>query len=101
MELLNANLQVRSNEPVPIEYKGARVGQPLKIDLLVEGAVIIETKAAERYNPIHLAQVITYLKLTGCPAGLLMNFHCATLLAGLKRAYHPDHYAARRRGADG
>jgi GxxExxY protein len=49
-------------------------------------------KAVERSHPAHRAQVITYLKLTGCPAGLVLNFHATTLKAGLKRLNHPDLY---------
>ena len=52
----------------------------------------MELKAIERLHPIHQAQVITYLKLTGLPAGLLMNFNAPTLKAGLKRLDHPDRY---------
>jgi hypothetical protein len=49
----------------------------------------------ERIHPVHLAQLITYLKLTGCPAGLLMNFNAPTLHAGLRRAVHPDLFVKR------
>jgi len=55
----------------------------------------VELKAVERLHPVHLAQVITYLKLTGCPAGLLMNFNSTTLKAGLKRLDHPDKYVKK------
>ncbi len=65
------------------------------MDLLVEGCTVVELKAVERIHSIHLAQVITYLKLTGCPAGLLMNFNSPTLRAGLKRLDHPDRYAKK------
>jgi GxxExxY protein len=51
-----------------------------------------ELKAVESLHPVHSAQVITYLKLTGCPAGLLLNFNATTLRAGLKRLDHPDRY---------
>ena len=51
----------------------------------------------ERLMPVHLAQVITYLKITGCPAGLLMNFNATTLRAGLKRLDHPDRYVRKER----
>jgi GxxExxY protein len=55
----------------------------------------VELKAVERLHPIHLAQVITYLKLTGCPAGLLMNFNSTTLKAGLRRLDHPGLYVKK------
>jgi GxxExxY protein len=56
---------------------------------------VTEVKAVERLHPVHQAQVITYLKLTGCPAGLLMNFNGASLRAGLRRLEHPDFYIAK------
>ena len=72
VELQSANLDVESDWRVPIEYKGRRIRSKLRIDLLVGGCIVVELKAAESIHPVHLAQVITYLKLTGCPAGLLM-----------------------------
>jgi iron complex transport system substrate-binding protein len=80
---------------VSLSYKGERIGGDLKLDLMVEGRVIVEVKAVERFHPVHLAQVITYLKLTGCPVGLLMNFNTTSLRAGLKRLVHPDLYVKR------
>ena len=72
-----------------------RLRKPAETYLLVEGKVVIEVKAVERINPVHLAQVISYLELTGCPAGLLMNFNSTTLRAGLKRLDHPDIYVRK------
>jgi iron complex transport system substrate-binding protein len=80
---------------VSLSYKGERIGGDLKLDLMVEGRVIVEVKAVERFHPVHLAQVITYLKLTGCPVGLLMNFNTTSLRAGLKRLVHPDLYVKK------
>ena len=90
---LNRRVHHRSGErPTVIEYKGRRIRTPLKVDILVSGQVVVEVKAVERLHPVHQAQVITYLKLTGCPAGLLLNFNAATLKAGLKRLDHPERY---------
>ena len=75
--------------------EGSESGCELKLDLLVENCVVVELKAVERLHPIHLAQVITYLKLTGCPAGLLLNFNSTTLRGGLKRLDHPDFYVKK------
>jgi GxxExxY protein len=80
---------------VPLDYKGERIESRLKIDLLDENKVIVEVKAVERLHPIHQAQVVTYLKLTGCPAGLLMNFNSIVLKSGLKRLDHPDLYVKK------
>ena len=65
------------------------------LDLLVNGCIVVELKAVERLRPVHIAQVITYLKLTGFPAGLLMNFNATTLKAGLRRLDHPDRYVKK------
>jgi GxxExxY protein len=71
--------------PVPIEYKGRRVGTDLKIDLWVEECVIVELKAIEKLMPVHDAQVLTYLRLTNRQVGLLINFHVPLLRDGIRR----------------
>jgi len=97
IELLANGFRVESERRVIVEYRGQRVAGDLMIDLLVEGCLVIEVKAVERLHPVHQAQVITYLKLTGFPAGLLMNFNATTLRAGLKRIDHPDKYIPKPR----
>lgn len=94
VELKAEGLKIRTDRQIPLEYRGQRVGS-LKFDILVEECLIIEVKAVEQLHAIHSAQVITYLKLTGCPAGLLMNFNATTLKAGLRRLDHPDLYLKR------
>lgn len=96
-ELEAAGLGVQHELRVPIIYKGRRLQAALKVDLLVEGTVVVEVKAAERLLPVHEAQVITYLKLTGCPAGLLMNFNSVLLKDGLRRLEHPDRYIRKQK----
>ena len=95
LELERKGLRVDSEKYVPLDYRGQRITSGLKLDLLVEGTVVVEVKAVERSHPAHRAQLITYLKLTGCPAGLLLNFSATTLKAGLKRLDHPDLYAKK------
>lgn len=92
LEMRSAGLQVEADRRVKIQYKGQRLADVLRLDLLVGGVVIVELKAVDRLHSIHLAQVITYLKLTGCPAGLLLNFNATTLKNGLRRLEHPDRY---------
>ena len=75
---------------VAIEYAGHRVPNALIIDLLVEGRVIVELKAVQELHLIHSAQVMTYLRLSGCPAALLINFNAPTVKQGLTRFDHPD-----------
>lgn len=96
IELQAAGLLVETHRRVQLTYKGHRLATHLVIDMVVERSVLVELKAVERVHPVHLAQVITYLKLTGCPVGLLMNFNSVSLRAGLRRLVHPDLYVKRQ-----
>jgi GxxExxY protein len=68
-----------------VSYRGVKVDAGFRIDLLVNGLVIVELKAVEKLERIHEAQLHTYLRLTGLHAGLLMNFNVVRLVDGLKR----------------
>jgi GxxExxY protein len=70
---------------VPVVYKGMTLDARYRIDLVVEDLVVVELKSVDRLPPVHAAQVLTYLRLTNCPAGLLINFNAAKLSDGLKR----------------
>jgi GxxExxY protein len=61
-----------------------------EVDLLIEGKLVVELKAVSQLAPIHEAQIISYLKMTGCKAGLLINFNVPLLKHGIKRFIHPD-----------
>ena len=78
-ELTSAGLKVQSQLYVPIIYKGKDLGTHLKLDLLVEDLVIVENKSVEAMIPLYSAQILTYLKLTGKPKGLLINFNCENI----------------------
>jgi GxxExxY protein len=95
IELTANGLRVEREYRVPIEYRGQRVRDDLRLDLFVERRLVVETKAIERIHSVHVAQVITYVKLTGCEAGLILNFNATTLRAGLRRVDHPDLYARK------
>lgn len=95
-ELLFRGLAVECEVRVPIEYRGRRIRDDLRIDLLVEGRLVVEVKSVELMKPVHRAQVMTYLKLAGKPSGLLLNFNECSLRAGLRRVDHPEVYAKRR-----
>jgi GxxExxY protein len=101
IELIANGLLVEAERRVPIVYRDQRVREDLKLDLLVDGRLVTEVKAIERFHPVHLAQVVTYLKLTGFPAGLLLNFNETTLRAGLRRIDHPEIYARKRKSRFG
>ena len=70
---------------LPLEYKGERLAKCYVIDLVVGGRLLVEIKAVERLLPIHTAQLITYLRLKGLSAGLLVNFHVEQLVRGVRR----------------
>lgn len=84
-ELRDMGLNVRSQVAVPIFYKGERLGNDLRIDLIVEDRVIVEVKAVDGSHPVHMAQVLTYLKLTDTKLGLLINFNESVLVDGVRR----------------
>ncbi len=79
-ELLESGLNFKSQVSVPVLYKGKDLGGILKLDLLVENLVIVELKAVDVMIPLYKAQLLSYLKLTGKPKGLLINFHCENIV---------------------
>ena len=83
-ELRLRGLQVETEVSLPVIFKGIRMERGFRLDLLVEGGVIVEVKCVERLLPIHTAQVLTYLKLTGARQVLLFNFNEATLKDGIR-----------------
>lgn len=77
---LNSNgFYIQRQVPVPIIYKGKDLGTNLILDLLINDLIIIELKAVEVIIPVYKAQLLSYLKLTGKPKGLLINFHCENI----------------------
>lgn len=84
-ELVKAGLGVRSEVPVPIVYDGVKLECGYRIDLLVEEKVVIEIKAVESLNDVHLAQLNTYLKLSNLRLGYLINFNVKLIKYGIKR----------------
>jgi GxxExxY protein len=84
-ELSQAGLSFRRQESVPVQYKGIKLDCHFRLDLVVEDSVIVEIKTAERLVPIHGAQLLTYLKATKRPLGLLINFNVPVLKQGIKR----------------
>ncbi len=84
-ELKQGGLAYVRQAPLPIVYKDVRLDCGYRLDLVVERQVIIEIKSVERLLPIHDAQVLTYLRLSGCRIGLIMNFNTAMLKDGLRR----------------
>lgn len=84
-ELQQAGLSVEKQKVLPLIYKEIKLDAGYRIDLLVEKLVVIENKSVETFTDVHIAQVLTYLKLSGCKVGLLLNFNVASLKLGIKR----------------
>jgi len=84
-ELQKRGISVRSQVALPIVYDELKLDAGYRIDLLVEESIIVELKAVEQLAPIHLAQILTYLKLSDKKLGLLVNFNVKLLKDGIKR----------------
>jgi GxxExxY protein len=78
-------LRYERQKPVPIYYKDVRLGVPLRLDLIVEDAVIVDLKAKEEITPLDRAKLLSYLRLTKLRLGLIINFHTAILKDGIVR----------------
>jgi GxxExxY protein len=87
-ELVNRGLYIAIQKPLPLVYKETKLECGYRIDLLVESKVIIELKAVEAITDIHLAQVLTYLNLSGCKLGYILNFNVVQMKTGIRRVVH-------------
>ena len=87
-ELAERKLKVERQKGLPVTYHGVQLDCGYRIDLLVEGLVVVELKAVERLEPIHQAQMLSYLRLSGCKVGLLINFNVKVLKNGIRRLVH-------------
>jgi len=104
-ELEKRGLEVKRQKVISFEYDGLQFDDGLRVDLLVEGVVVVELKSVEKIAPVHAKQVLTYLRLLKLPVGLLINFGAPTIKEGLQRIvnnYQPSINAqiglTRRRG---
>jgi GxxExxY protein len=84
-ELEKAGLAVNKQKPMPLVYEERKLDLGYRIDLIIESKVIVEIKSVDAVNPVHLAQLMTYLKLSGCRIGFLINFNVLSLKEGIKR----------------
>ena len=84
-ELLKAGIAVEKEKPLPLIYEEVHLEYGYRVDLFVQGKVIVEIKSCKTLNDVHLAQVLTYLKLSGCRLGLLMNFNVPLIRNGIRR----------------
>lgn len=84
-ELLKAGLMVERQKPLPVLYEEIKLDAGYRIDLLVNDQVIVEIKSVDDFAPIHRAQIMTYLKLSGLQLGLLLNFNVQDMIKGIIR----------------
>ena len=84
-ELATRELAFERQRPIPLTYGGEVIEVGFRADFIVEKAILLELKSVERLQPIHTAQVLTYLKLTGLQLGLLINFNVTSLQQGIRR----------------
>jgi len=84
-ELRKHGLKVASQVGLPVVYEGEKIELGYRMDLVVEDAVVVEVKCVEAVHPVHEAQLLSYLRLSGIHVGLLINFHVAHLRDGIKR----------------
>ncbi len=91
-------LKVEQQKPLPVVYREVKPDCGYRLDLLVEEAVIVEVKAVDRLMPIHQAQLLSYLKLSGCKVGLLINFDVRVLKEDIRRVVNdfPDSLCSPR-----
>ena len=97
-ELAQAGLKVEQQKPLPIVYREVKLECGYRLDLMIENEVIIEIKSIEKLMPIHQAQLLSYLKLSECKVGLLINFNVKVLKDGIKRVVNnfPDSLRVQR-----
>jgi GxxExxY protein len=84
-ELEKEGFTVRRQQPTPVIYKDVKLDCGYRIDILVEDSVVLEIKVVDEFNPVHTAQILTYLKFSNKKYGLLLNFNVAALKNGIRR----------------
>jgi len=84
-ELKKAGLTITRQQPTPVIYKEIKLDCGYRIDILVENAIVIELKTVDEFNPVHIAQILTYMKFANKKTGLLINFNVTTLKNGIRR----------------
>ena len=85
VELRQRELDVNTQVPFPLAYKGLVIHTNYRIDIVVEACVVVEVKSVEVLHTLHEAQTLTYMRISNCPLGLLINFNVPQLIQGLRR----------------
>ena len=84
-ELIKNGLVIKRQQPTPVIYKEIKLECGYRIDILVENSVVVELKVVDEFNPVHEAQILTYMKLSNKSLGLLINFNITVLRNGIRR----------------
>ena len=84
-ELIKNGLNIKRQQPTPVVYKEIKLECGYRIDILVENSVVVELKVVDEFNPVHEAQILTYMKFAKKTLGLLINFNVTALKYGIKR----------------
>lgn len=85
--MASRGLQVVAEVPLPLVYRELRLECAYRMDFVVEGDVVVEIKSVERIEKVHISQLITYLKLSRLPNGILLNFNVPMMIEGIRRVY--------------
>jgi GxxExxY protein len=95
LECAERNLKVERQKPQPVFYKGLKLSTGYRVDLIINELILVELKTVDKFHPIHTAQVLTYLSLTGLRVGLLLNFNTLLMRDGIKRVVlSPDGFGS-------
>jgi len=89
-ELKKTGLKVEKQKELPLVYEEVKLGAGYRIDIMIENKFIVEIKSVESLHDVHLAQVLTYLKLSDCKLGMLINFNVTLIKNGIKRVINGD-----------
>jgi GxxExxY protein len=84
-ELKKTGLEIKKQKPLPLIYEEVKLDVGYRLDIIIENKLILEIKSVDALNDIHFAQLLTYLKLTNCKLGLLINFNVVLIKNGIKR----------------
>ena len=84
-EIKNTGLKIEKQKPLPLIYEDVKLDIGYRVDIIIENKLILEIKSVEVLNDVHFAQLLTYLKLTNCKLGLLINFNVTLIKNGIKR----------------
>lgn len=84
-ELINLGYKVGKQKPMPLIYESVKLDVGYRVDLIIEDSIVVEIKSVDSLGNVHMAQILTYLKLSGCKLGLLVNFNVYHLKEGIKR----------------